>query len=317
MIATLALCFALGRAQQDGYQTDIGSQSDTLLVVYKEMSQAVSGMQGSTSKDVQGTSLAYKREGMMGYSVIDGGLAGTPCKIYKGDGDWAYKTSVKNSAHYEYHTASFKMTYYVGLDGVPIHTESHFQDEGESSLTYTDVKADYRRDHIDVTIDKDGYESKTQVYPNYGMERYAAMFEPMIRSGLVQSRDRDCVFLHPYTGMPFEFHLHLKSRFTGHYFFLPQAGYTIEVTSKEGEGTMYVTRQGQLIKMDLPDRHDASLESGPLADERKDWGQFNLTDWDKAVEETNPERPKYTTLIAPVLLTNPRLLFPVPCVIAQ
>lgn len=317
MIATLGLCLALTRTQQEGFQTEISSHGDTMLAIYKERHEAVNGFQGSKPGDVQGSSLSYSQVGLMGYSVLDGGLRGVPCKIYKGDGRWKYRTSVKNTARYDYRTASYTMTYYVGLDGVPIHTESHFQDEGETTTTYTDVKADYKRDHIDVELVKDGYVSKTQVYPKFGMERFAGMFDPMISSGLVQSTERDCAFLHPYNGMPYEFKLHLRGRFTGHYFFLPQAGYTVEVQGEEGEGTMYVTRQGQLIRVTLPESHEATLQTGYLAPERKDWGQFSVSDWSKSSEETNPERPKFNTLVAPVLLKNPRLLFPVPCVVAQ
>lgn len=318
MIAALAFSLALLQQDpQDAFRPEIGTQRETIMVVYKERSIALNGVPGMAKEQVSGSSLTYDRVGLMAYAVVDGGFGGVPCKVYTGDGKWIYKQSLKNTAITEYHTASYTMKFNVGLDGIPLHSESHFEDSTESKYSFVDVKADYRSDHIDVEVNRSGTVERHQIYPSFGMERFAAMFDPLIRSGLVQTPERDAVVLHPYTGMPYEFKIKVRQRFTGYYFSLPQAGYAIEIEGDEGNGKMYVTRQGQFIKVDLPNRHDCTLEMGPMYDERKGWGRFQLTDWDKSSEETNPERPKYNTLIVPVLFDKPKLLFPVPCVIAQ
>ncbi|MEA2553551.1 MAG: hypothetical protein QOJ65_1727, partial [Fimbriimonadaceae bacterium] len=224
---------------------------------------------------------------------------------------------VPNTAMREYREASYTMLFLVGMDGMPIHTESHFRDMAESGKAkIVDVSAEYRSDHIDVVVITDGYKERQQIYPSFGMERFSGMFEPMIFSGLVQQSERDCAVLHPYTGMPYEFKLRIRQRWTGHYFGLPQEGYCVEAVGSQGNNKSYVTRQGQLIRVDLPDQMDASLELGPSGEETRHWGRFATKDWNRSTEETNPLRPKYNTLAVPVLFDKPRLLFPVPCVLS-
>ncbi len=331
----LAVAFCLANAKQNPVvqSDDIGIQGPTILVIYKERSVLATGVpvpssesrgSGGHSDSIKrrndaGTSLSYDRVGLINWSVNDGGINGVPCKIYRGDGEWHYETHT-NKDGINYHLASYSMLYYIGLDGLPMHSESHFEDvknADDSKARIVDVSAEYKTDHIDVTIKKNGVVDKQELYPSFGMERFANMFLPLIRSGIVQEPERDCAVLHPYTGLPYEFKLKVRGHFSGQYFFLPQEGYCVDVVGAEGQGSAYVTRQGQLIQEELPNRESAILEMGPDVDQRSGWGHFSVTDWNKSTDETNPERPKYNTLAIPVLFNNPPLLFPVPCVVAK
>lgn len=291
--------------------------SSTMLAIYKERQVLSNAMNGGKQDDIKGKSLSYDRLGTCGWQILDGGLQGIPCTIYKGKSLWNFKTSMRNTARVDFHQAQLITTYYVGLDGVPLRSESRFTDDSDRDYKTIDIVAIYKRDSIDETITKDGVSTHIELHPSFGMERFAGMFEPLMRSGLIQQPEMDCAVLHPYTGVPYEFKLKVKSRFTGQYFFLPQAGYCIEILGDEGNGTAYLTRQGQLIQVTLPSNIDACLESGPLAEERNGWGTFHVTDWSRTTDETNPERPTYHTSVIPVLFNNPPVLYPVPCALTD
>lgn len=335
MILAAVLYLSAFRQTPGSKPDDIGIQQPNLMVIYKERTVLLnyfgtptSGSGGQSSENGSGhgsdrvdsgQSVAYDRVGLVNWSVNDGGIQGVPCKIYKGDGTWNYSTLTKKDGVH-FHEASYTMLYDIGLDGVPIHSESHFQDVKDADDEHArvvDVSAEYQFDHIVVTTTKNGVADKEEVYPSFGMDRFATMFQPLIQSGIVQDAERDCAVIHPYTGLPYEFKLKVAGHFTGQYFFLPQEGYCIDVVGPQGTTSAFVTRQGQLIKEDLPNRVDAALELGPNVDERTGWGHFSVTDWSRSTEETNPERPKYNTLAIPVLFNNPKILFPVPCLVAN
>jgi hypothetical protein len=312
MLLTALCCLTLA-SQQTPAPHD-GPSGTSLLAIYQEHAVYLNGVQPLGG---QGQSLRYDRLGDCSWKVLDGGVKGVPCTIYKCDGIWNYKTTIRNTAMRDYHEVGFTSLFDVGLDGIPIHSESHFQDVTEHKARVVDVVADYTADHIDETVTTDGQSFKQALYPTFGMERFAGMFEPIMRSGLIQHDSMDCAVLHPYTGEPYLFTLKVKSRFTGHYFSLPQAGYCIEILGAQGNGRAFLSRQGQLLKVDLGNKIDASMEEAPLAPERAGWGTFDITDWDKASDETNPERPTYHTLVVPVLFKDPHILFPVPCALTE
>ena len=309
-----AICCTVLAPQQTPKQ---GPAGPTSLTVYQEHKVFLNGLQGASKGDIQGQSLRYDRIGTCTWEVSDGGSQGIPCKVYDGSGEWNYEISKKNSAIKNHHVAQFTMQYFVGLDGMPIHSVSHFTDVSEDDSNIVDIIANYKSDHIDEKITKNGQSESVSMYPTFGMERFAGMFEPLMRSGLIQHDHMDCAVIHPCTGTPYEFTLQVHSRFTGTYFFLPQAGYCIDIDGAEGTGRAFLTRQGQLLQVNLPDHMSADLEEGYLADERNGWGNFSVMDWDKSTDETNPERPQYHTLAIPILFKDDHVLFPVPCALTD
>lgn len=311
MFLTAICSFAIG-AQQISARKE-GPSGHIQLSIYKRQMVDLYAAPTLSPSESYGKSVNYDRLGRCSWTVIDGGVGGVPCKIYKCEGTWRY--SVPNTAIKD--EVQFKATYLIHLDGMPMRSESHFWDASLRTAKTIDVIANYARDHIDVTVNKDGTSEKFSYYPKFGMERFAGMFEPLMRSGLIQGAEMDCAVIHPYTGVPYEFKIKVGARFTGSYFSLPQAGYCLDIEGAEGTSRAYLTRQGQLLKMEMPNKVDAFLESGPLAPERQGWGIFRVSDWDKATEETNPDRPTYHTLVAPVLFKNPNILFPVPCALTE
>ena len=315
MIFAAACLLAL--TQQDAPPQRDGPPGPILLAIYQEHAVFLNGVSGASTQDTKGQSMRFDRLGQLTWNVVDGGLKGVPCKLFTGETFWNYKTTEKNSALKDYHTAKVEFAFDIGLDGVPIHTESHFSDIADRSMKTVDVVADYGNDHIDETITKDGVVEKQTLYPSFGMELFAGMFDPIMRSGLIQHDKMDCAVLHPFTGQPYLFKLSVRSRFTGYFFFLNQAGYCVDVNGAEGDARAYLTRQGQLLQVDLSKKISASLELGPMADERRGWGTFDVRDWDKSTDETNPERPVYHTLAIPIPFKNPNILFPVPCALTD
>jgi hypothetical protein len=242
-------------------------------------------------------------------------LEGTPCKIFRGSGKWEFEAPTKSGT--EGRVASYRTVYLVGLEGIPLRSESYFRDTGPHDYKSIDVIADYKPNSINETIRRNGRAEKRTLYPKFGMERFAGMFEPMMRSGLIQNKEMDCAVIHPYTGAPYEFKLKVRGRFSGDFYSIQQAGYCIDVVADDMTETAYLSRQGQLLKVDLPGNIFALQKEEPLRDELRGWGTFNVADFDKPTDVTNPERPTYHTLVVPVLFTKPNLLFPVPCALTD
>jgi len=315
----LAAYLVLATQQQQGKNPyPVNTARPTFMVIYKERSVAINGIGGAQPGDIHGSSISYDRVGLINWKVLDGGYKGIPGHIYTGDGKWTYQIDVKHTARMDFHEAGFTMSFAVGLDGTPLHSESHFTDKSETLEVKTiDIVTDYEKDHILIKKTADGVVTSREIYPKGGMEEFSGMFQPIISQGLVLHRDMDCAVIHPYTGMPYEFKIHVANRFNGQYFFMPQEGYTIEVDGPEGKGTLYVTREGQLIQEFLPNKFQACLEEGPAVDERTGWGHFDIMDWDKGTDVANPDRPTYHTLAVPVMFDHPKLLFPVPCAITD
>ena len=259
--------------------------------------------------------------GSCNFNVLDGGIQGVPCKLYYSEGSWSYKAKPKKGSRngfLEDRNAKFRASYQVGMDGLPIHSESHFLDTNDDGDERTvDVEADYGKDLIKETISRNGLSEKRTLFPAGGMEQFAAMFDPIMSQGLIQQSEMDCIALHPYTGDPYTFKIKVRSRFMGDFFSLPQAGYCLDVDGAESDERLYLTRQGQLLKVDLPNRFFAFQLEEPLAPERMGWGSFKVSDWDKTTDITNPERPVYHTWIVPVMFKNPNILIPVPCALTD
>lgn len=296
----------------------IGTQPETILALYQRRRILLNTFERSSPDDVAPTSLAVDRVGLMSWAVEDEEIDGRPHKRFSGDCKWRYKKNRPNTAITDFFQASAEYYAWVDLDGTLKRTESDFRIEGSKAgeERSTSVVAIYRKNDIDVTVTREGVTTRTILTPRLGMEPFQRLFEPTIKDGMVAQPERQLAIMHPVTGTPYEFRIHARGRWQGHFFFLPQEGYYMDVKGSEGTSTMFVTRQGQLIRVDLPLNHDLYLESGPLEPERRDWGTFEIEDWKRKVFETHPGRVRYTSLITPVVLAGSRLVMPVPCVLA-
>jgi hypothetical protein len=300
---------ALQKAALQGPET--GGQKNTLLGIYRELSQKSQKSNGFETSSILFSSVGYSE-----WSVNDGGLGGVPCKIYKADGMWSYEQKDPKRG-VDHHTASFRSAAYIGLDGVPITTESDFHDDCEFKKNVDiHVLTRYFKDHYRSTVTRNGKQNVLEMWPKFGMEKFGGMQAPMILDGLVQAKSRKGAFIHPYTGIPVEFDIEIGGRFRGSYFFEPQEGYFVDITSGSGTQRAYVTRQGQMIKIDLGNKYDASLQVGMMRKEWEGWGKFDLGNWDLPTSEANPNRPHFKAIGMPILIDNPRLLILVPCVVA-
>jgi hypothetical protein len=319
MLAVLAATTVMAQSLA-ALPDDIGTHTESFMRLYRRRDVKLDTMNTNSPDDsAQPSSFVFDNIGHFAWSIEDVKLAGKPCKLYKTESIWKYKKDVKQTAMTDYHIASVFADYWLDLDGNLVRSVSNFKDEATvSAWKFVTVEADYGKASIKVKTIRDGVLENQEFFPvNFEMDACRSLFTPMLEGGLVKRRERLNAVVHPYTGLPYRFLTKVRGRFEGHFFLLPQEGYWLEVEGSEGTATPYVTRQGQLIRVDLPDKFDAYLEVGPLYPERYKWGKFDIQDWNKPAWSTNPDRPKYKTLITPVLLNNPRLLMPVPSVLAR
>lgn len=290
---------------------EVGGQKNTLLGIYKQLTQHSQNNLGFETSSMLFSSVGYTE-----WSVNDGGVQGVPCKIYKADGLWSYEQNDPKKG-VDHHTASFRSLAYIGIDGMPISTESDFHDDCEFNRDVDiHVMTRYYKHHYNSKVTRNGVTRVLEMWPNFGMEKFGGMDAPMILDGLVQTKVRKGAFIHPYTGTPVEFETQIGGRFRGTYFFEPQEGYYLDVISDSGTQRAYVTRQGQMIKVDLGNKYDASLQIGMMRKEWEGWGKFDLGNWDMPTSEANPNRPHFKSIGLPILLKEPHLLYVLPCVVA-
>src|SRR5690349_16268199 len=121
MLVTALCLFAF--SQQDSQAPHDVATGKVPLVLYKEKNVYVSNVE-PLGDQTKGTSIAWTCVGQCNWTVMDGGIQGTPVKIYKGDSKWTHKGQPKKKgAFLEDRTASFTMLYIVGLDGIPLRSE--------------------------------------------------------------------------------------------------------------------------------------------------------------------------------------------------
>src|SRR5579885_2393406 len=194
MLITAVCCLAFVRQQQTTPPDDNPFARPTFLCIYKAHTVYLNGATNDPSQ-IQGQSVRYEEIGLCNWSITDGGYHGIPCHRYIGDGKWDYKVSKRNTAIIDYHTAKYTMEYDVGLDGVPIHSESHFSDTSEETSKTIDLVADYKEHEIDETLTTDGVPQSAQLFPNFEMTKFSNMFKPMMSMGLIKNPSMDCVVL--------------------------------------------------------------------------------------------------------------------------
>ena len=306
-----AIC-ALALQQQDQSQRTDGPEHRVLMGIYQEHSVYL-----NSDVDMQDPNtphgVTYDCLGLCSWSVSDGRLHGTYCKLYDGESNWNYTTTDPKTSAITHHAADLKVHFEVDEDtGRVAYSESHFLDNSDKGDYTIDLIATYKKDYVDETISNNGNSYKTTVYPTDGMGSFSAMFQPMMTNGLISQKEVVCDIIHPFTGMPYKLKVSVTGRFTGQYFFLPQEGYSFDVEGAEGNETGYLTREGQLLKCDMENKVDIEMMEGPLVDERRDWGHFDTKQWNQTADDSNPLRPLYHSLVLPVPIKNPRMVVPVP-----
>lgn len=295
--------------------TPVGNQPESLLAIYHRTVTVIdpAKMQRNERGEWAGApSYNSERVGYFAWSMTDSKFEGAPCKLFKGDSTWRYRVRrgrnvpdlVFNPKIYvnAWLSPAGKLlrmtTAYAGI-GLPIQTDATFKADG-----------------IELTMIAGKTLKKTTLYPANGMDKFDHFFEPFTQDGLVTSRARSYTIIHPLTGAPLDFSVTEFGQFRGKMLDLPHEGHKFKIWNKEGAAIALVSRQGQLLQVNLPRSHDAVYEVAPSNETRRIWGRFQSTDWEKPSSKAHPQRPRLRTLMVPVVIDNPLLIVPVPVALA-
>ena len=293
---------------------DVGTQEQATLTITRHVDARYdpnkTPVNGSWAGGMQQQDIQV---GQMSFSVADAMFQGKPVKQFRGQSKWSFKPKVRNKQ------ISFTPTLFVfaqiGLDGRLIHTNTTYAGFG----TPVQIDAFYNKDSIDMTMTEGTRTKQTTLYPTMDMSLFNNLFQPFVNDGLVANKERQLAFLNPVTGAPVQVTATLTGHFQGKLYFREYEGYKIDTTTPGSRLVIQsmVTRQGQLMQVNLPDHQDALAYSTLSHEEENSWGLFKQSDWDKPSSVAQPQRRRYKTMALPVLLVDPtNLLYPVPCCVA-
>lgn len=313
MLAAVGLVLALSQGRPAA--ADVGVQQQVSMPIIKHVPAAYDpARQLHNGKFVFGTQDVEIHMGEVSWSVQNATLAGAPCKLFRGNSRWIVRPrGVKNK------TVVFTPTLYsfawISPEGRLLRTSTSYAGLGAA----VQVEAMYHGDSIDLTKTEGRNVFQTTLYPKFSMSLFDNLFDPLMRDGLVESQGRDLAFLHPVTGAPVVIHVGVGARFQGKLQFREYEGYRFETTSPDGgfKIGMMVSREGQALQLDLPDKTDAvSYLDVSHTDELK-WGRFKNTDWEVPASRAQPGRQRYRTMGVPIYLIKPTpLVVPIPYAIA-
>lgn len=315
VFAGISLAFLLAQQQATSAGTpDVGVQPQSTYNITKHVQAHYDPgkvpKQGSWAGGMGETDVT---EGQVDWSVEDSVYEGKPCKLFKAYSRFEFHPKVRNK------TIIFKPTLYsfaqISPSGRLLHTNTSLA--GLNAPVQID--AIYNKDSIDITKTVGSDISQTTLYPNFSMDLFDNLFQPLIRDGIVVGQERQLAFLNPSNGAPCIIKASLSGRFQGKLYYREYEGYKLDTTSPDVAfvTTSLISRHGQLLQITLPDHQDAIAYAEVGTDEERNWGKFKDSDWNVPASVSQPARTRYQTMAAPVLLTQPSyLIVPLPYAVA-
>jgi hypothetical protein len=314
-LLTLSVLLSLASPQVQNTSNDVGTQAATVLTITKHVEASYQPSRVPVNGSWSGGTQQDIRLGDANWSVENALYEGKPCKLFKGSSTWQYKPKINNKK------VIFNPTLYffaqISPEGRLLHTNTSYA--GFGFMLPVQIDAIYNKDSIDITKIEGRSVSRSSLYPNFSMDLFDNLFNPLVKDGLVVAQERQLAFLHPITGAPCIITAKVHGRFDGKLYFRSYQGYKIETTSPESPLTIssMVSRHGQLLQINLQENTDAVAYTPLTNEEEQNWGKFKPEDWDLPASVTHPARSRYRTLGVPILLTKPSpLLVPIPYAMA-
>jgi hypothetical protein len=265
---------------------------------------------GSWAKPMTDTVLPV---GGVSWSVENTNLEGAPCLLFRGESKW--QTRVKDRRGRPTKVVLKPTLYFfswVSPEGRLLKTSTSFAGFG----TPVQVEAIYGERSIEMTRVQGTDVQRTTLFPKFAMERFHGLFEPLVHDGLEVKKEHVLAFLHPLTAAPVVIKVQIDGRFQGRMYDVRWEGYRIKTLGPEGSATQLVSREGQLLQLEMPDKHEAQNYASLTNTEMRAWGRFAPGDWQKPVSTATPQRPRWQALMVPIMLKDPRMVYPVPYAVA-
>ena len=294
---------------------DVGVQQQVTMPIIRHVPAGYDPeRQLKDGRFVFGTQDVEVQMGEVSWSMQNATLNGAPCKLFRGNSRWIFRPAkVKNKKIV--FTPTLYSFAWISPEGRLLKSSTSYAGLGAA----VQVEAVYRPDSVDITKTEGRNISQTTLYPKFPMSLFDRLFDPLMKDGLIQSQGRDLAFLHPVTGAPVVVHIGVGNRFQGKLQFREYEGYRFESTSPDGgfKAGMMVSRHGQALQIDLPEKTDAVAYLDVTHLEEQRWGKFKSTDWSVAASQAQPGRARFTTMGMPIYLINPTpLVVPIPYAVA-
>ena len=228
-------------------------QPDTVMEVRYEKEQ----MPEFTSNTVfGGTDIVYAK-GYVRWSVKEGTIFSKPCLIIKTDGTTKGEIRTKTK-RFEYANQN-TTTWWVQTDGKLIRQSVQLNGpEGQKH-----AEAVFWPDHIEVSVSDGGRNKSFTMYPNIDMTFIHAMFKPMVEGDKITVNYKEFYTFDPFTQQFTKFKAYVSGNFKGTWLGEKFEGKHFNIESEKLAQVAFLSKENDLIKVDLPDNTSIVLNFLP------------------------------------------------------
>jgi hypothetical protein len=121
----------------------------------------------------------------------------------------------------------------------------------------------YQKDSIDVSVEDEHGRRATSVFPNFDMSMLHDQFKPMIVDGKVVLEEKTFEVFDPFKMSFDKYAVRLSGSAAGTYFGMKFEGKAFEIVGPHSTVTAAVSKEGDLIKVDMPKDRFIVMQSIP------------------------------------------------------
>ena len=210
-----------------------------------------------TPNKVLGPAIMDYALGYVRWSVTDGKLFDTPCRILKMDGvtKGENRTKTKNITYGTQNTT----TYWITQTGKLLRQSVHLIDPEEVKV----AECVYWSDHIEVSVsDARGRRSFT-VNPNIDLSLIDNQFKPMIADNKIILAYKEYYVFEPFSQAFIKYKATAAGTFHGSWLATKFEGMHVDIEGPKGTTSVLVSKEGDLVKAEMPDNRSLVLNNLP------------------------------------------------------
>ncbi|AIE84781.1 hypothetical protein [Fimbriimonas ginsengisoli] len=201
--------------------------------------------------------------GFVKWSVKPDSFAGKPCMSLRMEGLFVPSYNFKFKGGTKQVRTSLDVRgvsqWWVTSDGTILRQyEQRMDKRGIRSANCT-----YGKDSVTVQVDNYGARSATELFPS-DMDQLQLQFKPMIVEGKVVMPEKEYLVYDPFTSGFIKRTAKVAGRFNGNYLQLPFEGNHVDFSGLiPGTVKAYISKEGDLVKIDLPHDRYCVMNSTP------------------------------------------------------
>jgi hypothetical protein len=210
------------------------------------------------------TAFSEIRLGYMGWKVSNDIFNSEPCLVFESDTKTSqtakFVRSQDEAEKYGTHIVQ-KVKMWVSLEGRLMRE----QISQESPRGNYFVDAVFGTETVELSGDLNGVKRDTTMYPVGGTVMFDNLFKPMMKDGKVILPEKEFYLIDPVKMTLRKCKAKIRSRFNGELMREKFKGNTIEITTPEDTQVAYISEEGDLLRVDLPDSRFFLMESLPAS----------------------------------------------------